>query len=150
METCSQEWCSQLKAVCVLLAGLLWTCSTFAQDEPIRDIGKREFQRSCASCHGESGRGDGLMAGLLMVKPTDLTALRKRHGDEFSVSWLYRIIDGRNEMRSHGSVEMPIWGDRFRLEALQDSPLPWNIRPEVIVHGRILSLVFYLDLIQQN
>jgi len=121
-----------------------------AQGEPIDEVGRREFVRSCAACHGETGRGDGLVAGLMSVKPPDLTTIRKRHGGTYPASWVYRIIDGRNAMRAHGSEEMPIWGDRYRADALRGLPLPLNISADAVVHGRILSLVYYLDLIQED
>jgi hypothetical protein len=120
------------------------------QEEPIEEIGKQEYMRSCAACHGESGKGDGLVAGLLLVEPPDLTSIRKRHGGKFPASWVYRIVDGRNQLRPHGSKEMPIWGDRYRAEALRGLPLPLNVGADAVVHGRILSLVFYLDFIQED
>lgn len=121
-----------------------------AEDEPIEEIGKQEFIRSCAACHGERGKGDGPVAELLLDKPPDLTSIRKRHGGEFPAQWVYRVIDGRNEVPPHGSGEMPIWGDRYRAEALRGLPLPLNVSADTVVHGRILSLVFYLDFIQED
>lgn len=127
----------------------LWTSSARGQ-EPIEDIGKQEFMRSCAVCHGEKGKGDGLMTGLLLVNPPDLTSIAKRHGGKFPAAWVYRIIDGRQEVRPHGSEEMPIWGDRYRADALRGLPLPLNVSADAVVHGRILSLVYYLELIQED
>ncbi|NIM72643.1 MAG: c-type cytochrome [Gammaproteobacteria bacterium] len=134
------------------LAGLLTLIfvPAFAAEEPIEELGKQEFVRSCAACHGESGKGDGMLADMLVVAPPDLTSLRKRHGGKFPTSWVYRIIDGRNEIRPHGSREMPIWGDRYRAEALRELPLPLNVGADALVHGRILSLVFYIDFIQEE
>ena len=146
------DWLSPptiVRAWLIFLSSLFLT-PALAQEEPIEAIGKQEFIRSCAACHGESGKGDGLVAGLLLVKPPDLTSIRKRHDGEFPTSWVYRIIDGRNEMRPHGSKEMPIWGDRFRADALRGLPLPLNVGADAVVHGRILSLVFYLDIIQED
>jgi mono/diheme cytochrome c family protein len=145
-------WWSRPTTLGVLLAGFLSLCfaPAHAQVEPIEEIGKQEFLRSCAACHGESGRGDGLVAELLLVKPPDLTAIRKRHDGKFPAPWVYRIIDGRNDLRPHGSKEMPIWGDRYRADALRGLPLPLNVSADAVVHGRILSLVFYLDLIQED
>lgn len=45
---------------------------------------------------------------------------------------------------------MPVWGDRYRAEALQGLPLPLGVGADALVHGRILSLVFYLDYIQED
>jgi len=147
-----RQWSFRLTAVGVLLMGLISVimAPVRAQEEPIEKIGRQEFTRSCAACHGENGRGDGLVAGLLMVKPPDLTSIRKRHGGDFPASWVYRIIDGRNQMRPHGSEDMPIWGDRYRADALRGLPLPLNVGADAMVHGRILSLVYYLDLIQED
>lgn len=119
-------------------------------EEPIEEVGKKEYRRSCAACHGEGGRGDGPLAELLIVRPLDLTSIRKRHGGEFPASLVYRIIDGRNEMPSHGVREMPIWGDRYRAEALRGLPLPLDVGADAIVHGRILSLIYYLESIQED
>jgi len=120
-----------------------------AEDEPIEELGKKEFIRSCAACHGESAKGDGPVAELLLVPPPDLTRIRARHGGEFPASWVYRVIDGRNEIRPHGGGGMPIWGDRYRADALRGLPLPLNVGADAVVHGRILTLVFYLELIQE-
>jgi hypothetical protein len=152
MRTCT--WGRPLRSttVGVLLTGWLTLCGVpvLAQEEPIDEFGKREFLRSCAACHGESARGDGPMAGVLLVKPPDLTAIRKRHDGKFPASWVYQVVDGRSEMRPHGSKEMPIWGDRYRADALRGLPLPLNTGADAIVHGRILSLIFYLEGIQED
>ena len=121
-----------------------------AEQEPIEKIGKQEFIQSCAACHGVTAKGDGPVADLLTVELPDLTTIRKRHGGEFPASWVYRIIDGRTEVPAHGRREMPVWGDRYRVEALQSLPLPFNVGADALVHGRILSLVFYLDYIQED
>lgn len=152
MRNCTGGWPSRATTTGVLLASLLSVslAPAVAQEEPIDEIGKQEFLRSCAACHGESARGDGPVAELLLVKPPDLTSIRKRHDGKFPAPWVYQVIDGRNEMRPHGSKEMPIWGDRYRADALRALPLPLNVGADAIVHGRILSLVFYLELIQEN
>jgi len=110
----------------VLLAALLWVFLTpaQAQQEPIDEIGKQEFLRSCAACHGETARGDGLVAGLLLVKPPDLTSIRKRHGGQFPASWVYRIIDGRAEMRPHEifAAMTPERAEAFFGTLAQESP----------------------------
>ena len=146
-----RRWAQRLRAGALLAAVFqAGSITALAQEEPIETLGRKEFRQACAACHGESGRGDGLVADLLLVRPPDLTAIASRHGGEFPAEWVYRVIDGRNSMRAHGSMEMPIWGDRYRAEALAGLPLPLNVSADAIVHGRILSLVFYLEQIQED
>ncbi len=145
-------WLSRSTYLSVLMTGLMlaFVTGARAQGEPIEEIGRQEFIKSCAACHGERAKGDGPVAGLLLTEPPDLTSIRKRRGGQFPASWVYRIIDGRNEVRAHGPREMPIWGSRYRAEALSGIPLPLDISADAVVHGRILSLVFYLDFIQED
>jgi len=42
--------------------------------------GKTVFQKNCASCHGETGKGDGKMGAELNPKPSDLTDADWKHG----------------------------------------------------------------------
>ena len=42
-------------------------------DDP--DIGKSEFQSSCASCHGTDAKGKGPVSDQLKIPPPDLTVL---------------------------------------------------------------------------
>ena len=135
-------------ACAVVLAGLTLGGPASAQDPEdfIDSVGAREFERSCATCHGESAKGDGPMAALLTVKPADLTQLAKQNGGEFPLVDIVRIIDGRNGLRGHGSA-MPVWGDRFAMDAEQQFGV---YDQDAIVRGRILELAFYLQLIQER
>jgi len=64
---------------------------------------------------------------------------------------IYHTIDGGPEMGPHGSKQMPVWGDRYHVEAIKKpAGVPHDLSPEAIVHGRILSLVHYLESIQQE
>jgi mono/diheme cytochrome c family protein len=77
------------------------------------DIGKMEYQASCAPCHGADGKGTGPVATTLTKKPADLTMLTNQNNGVFSVGRIYDTIDGRIEVKSHGSREMPVFGYRF-------------------------------------
>ncbi len=55
------------------------------------------------------------------------------------------IIDGRTGVGPHGS-DMPVWGDIFKMHEVDASA---DYGAETIVRGRILSLVKYLESIQQ-
>lgn len=132
-----------LMAVALLGGGL---GSGLAQEQEVIEAGKREFQRSCATCHGADAKGNGPSAGFLNVKPTDLTQLSKNHGGVFLFWRTYEKISGRDEdvIRGHGTREMPIWGERFRLEkSASDEHLSG-------VRGRLLQLVHYLQSIQEK
>ena len=43
------------------------------------DIGRTEYQSSCASCHGVDGKGMGPVADALKTKPADLTTMTKKN-----------------------------------------------------------------------
>ncbi len=42
-------------------------------NEEMRALGERIFNRACFYCHGENGDGDGAGARLLPIKPRDFT-----------------------------------------------------------------------------
>lgn len=115
-----------------------------AQDE-ILVRGRLEYQGYCAVCHGENGKGDGIMARYLVIKPADLTQLSKKSGGEFPFWRTYWTIDGRQEVKGHGTRAMPIWGNRFRAEEGVDSPAAWID----LARGRIWQLVVFLQSIQE-
>ena len=49
------------------------------------------------------------------VKPADLTQLAKHNDGQFPFWTVYRVIDGREEVKAHGSRAMPIWGLWFQV-----------------------------------
>jgi mono/diheme cytochrome c family protein len=126
----------------ILLLGLPRT--SLAQDEGVLTHGKQEYQSYCATCHGAAAKGNGPMAELLTRKPTDLTQLSQKNGGEFPFWRVYRIIDGREEVMSHGARNMPVWGAHFSSEASEGPDT------ENKVLGRVLGLVYYLQSIQEK
>jgi hypothetical protein len=46
-------------------------------------LGKIDFEKFCAECHGMSGKGDGPRAKTLEKQPADLTKLAKKTGAFF-------------------------------------------------------------------
>lgn len=75
--------------------------------------GKDLYVRFCASCHGESGRGDGPVATSLTVEVPDLALIARRAGGKFPRERVARIIDGRHILGAHGTRTMPIWGEEL-------------------------------------
>jgi mono/diheme cytochrome c family protein len=132
--------------VVILLAALHWHCPTLARAQEMEVIagGEIEYQNYCAICHGVDGRGYGIMAKFLTVQPSDLTQMAKKNAGGFPFWKVYRTIDGREEVRGHGTRDMPVWGARFRSDTKGDDA---GSRSQIA--GRILSLVFYLQHIQE-
>ena len=122
------------------------------------DIGKSEFQSSCASCHGKDAKGKGPVSGQLKIPPPDLTMLAKNNNGVFPTNAVYETIYGSKAVPAHGMREMPIWGERFNpiinLPHAVD-PFYWRLAgpensPEVVVRTRILAVIDYLNRIQQK
>jgi mono/diheme cytochrome c family protein len=131
----------------VLAAGTLGMLASHAVAQDVA-IGAQEYMIACAGCHGESGMGDGPIAGLLEIQTPNLTMLAEKAGGTFPYEAALRTIDGRNEIRAHGS-EMPVWGDRFFVSAATSDSLDPE-QAELVAKGRILALVGYLRSIQAN
>jgi len=121
---------------------LLWIYAqpTLAQEDEVAAGGRFQYQSHCAVCHGRNGMGDGRMVGELLSKPADLTQLAKNNGGQFPFWEVYRVIDGREEVKAHGPRTMPIWGVWFQV--LEGS--------ELRATGRILELIHYLKSIQEK
>ena len=141
----------------LMTAGLAAAMSGAAQAQDV-DVGKSEFQSSCASCHGADGKGNGPLREQLRVPPPDLTVLARNNNGEFPAAALYQTIDGSKAVPAHGNREMPIWGERFNpIISLPHSvdPSYWKLAgpeqsPEVVVRKRISAVVDYLGRIQQK
>lgn len=107
------------------------------------DIGKREFNDSCAGCHGLRGDGHGPIAHYLTVKPADLTVLAQKNKGDFPFLRIGKVIDGREEISVHGPREMPVWGARFKSEAAGSVN-------ELAVRSRVYALAEYLQSLQKK
>lgn len=122
------------------------------------DIGKSEFQSSCASCHGADARGKGPVSDQLKIPPPDLTMLAKNNNGVFPTNSIYNTMYGSKTIPAHGTREMPIWGERFNpIVNLPHNvdPYYWKMAgpeqsPEVVVRTRILAVIDYLNRVQQK
>lgn len=141
----------------VMISSLAAALTGVAQAEEL-DIGKSEFQSSCASCHGAEGKGNGPVSGQLKVPPPDLTMLAKNNNGVFPTNAVYETINGSKSVPAHGTREMPIWGERFNpvvnLPHYVD-PSYWKMAgpqqsPDIVVRTRILAVIDYLNRIQQK
>jgi hypothetical protein len=147
MQTETRETCHSAFLFPLLMALVLWAAPpgmALAQQEAIAAVGQQEFRHACAVCHGLGGKGESVMTtlNLLTVRPTDLTQVSKRHQGQFPFWQVYRIIDGREEVKGHGTRDMPIGGEVFR------QPEGGKRGDETCATGRILALVYYIQSIQ--
>ena len=101
----------------------------FLTDPANLAAGKELYQRHCATCHGETGRGDGPAGHALHLKPANLsdpTGVTRKPLDY----WFWRVSEGgtAEPFHSRGSV-MPGW--KYHLSELE--------RWQVIAYARALS-----------
>jgi mono/diheme cytochrome c family protein len=141
----------------LMIAGITVGFVSAVQAEDV-DVGKSEFQSSCASCHGIDGKGKGPVSGQLRAPPSDLTVLARNNKGVFPTDSIYEIINGSKTIPAHGIREMPIWGERFNpiIDLPHNvDPAYWKLagpdqNPEVVVRKRILAVIDYLKRIQQE
>jgi mono/diheme cytochrome c family protein len=135
----------------IIQAALVGAClaiaATGALGQGKIDLGKREYDANCASCHGLKGTGDGPNRPYLTKAPTDLTTLARANGGVLPVNRLYESIDGSKMVPGHGSREMPTWGTEYRVKAgeyYMDSPYD----AEAFTRAKILALIEYISRLQ--
>ncbi len=127
----------------LVLAGLLIlprACLAASADDP----GKAMYLRYCGACHGETGKGDGVVSGFLRPRPTDLTQIAKQSGGSYSSARVMQLIDGTKTVRAHGDPDMPVWGEVFR----QQSNVSLTRRVEA--QGKLLLIAAYIGTIQEK
>ena len=101
--------------VCFILVLVLAISSTPATSQDKADFDANSLYKSlCASCHGLTGDGDGPVADSLKAKIEPLSTLAKRNGGNFPRYRVAKIIDGREEVKAHGTRLMPVWGKYYR------------------------------------
>ncbi len=134
-----------------LLAGCLLATALTSTPAVAEDFaaGREEYLAACAACHGESAEGDGPMAELFRDPVPDLTGIAARNDGVFPTEEIMQIVDGRREIRGHGSP-MPVFGNRFVHERVSENWYSYAIaNSEQIARARTLELVLYLQSIQR-
>ncbi len=106
--------------------------------------GQQYFGRYCSACHGMQGRGDGPVAASLRTPPADLTRIAQRRGGQFPLEEIAALVDGRRMVPTHGSREMPIWGEHFAAMG------GGGTVGEEVVRGNLLVLLEYLQTLERE
>ena len=138
-----------IKAQAAILATLSIVASSVASAAV--DVGKIEYDNNCAVCHGAAGKGDGPYAGIIDTGIPDITTLQKSNNGVFPYDRVYATIDGRAEVKAHGTRDMPIWGNEYNEKAAEYySDYLHQYNAEGFVRGRILALINYIYTLQQK
>jgi len=114
-----------------------------AEQRAMAARGSVTYRVYCQTCHGRAGAGDGKLATLLDTAPANLTLIGQSAEGAFPDEHVYQLIDGRQDVASHGRREMPVWG-----EALAATDEAAGLSPAQI-ESKIWELVFYLESIQR-
>lgn len=109
-------------------------------------VGAELYRVHCATCHGIEAGGQGPMAGVLTIKPVDLTALQVNNGGVFPTERVVKRIDGRDPLVSHGSP-MPVYG--FFFEG-KDQAVKTPSGQPILTSAPIVDLLTYLQTLQVN
>ena len=96
--------------------------------------GKSMFLQYCASCHGEDAKGDGPAAIAMKVPPPDLTQLTRRNDGKYPAGYVGALLKFGRNLASHGSLDMPVWGHRFKSLDPADAPTGQKHVDEVVAY----------------
>lgn len=130
----------------IAVATLTALASTMAAAQPSK-LGQREYGNSGAVCHGARAKGDGSYGAIIEQRLPDLKLLCRNNGGVFPVERIYETIDGSRMSKSHATRDMPIWGERYRIQAAEHYiDVPDDDR--AFVRARILALIEYLSTLQ--
>jgi mono/diheme cytochrome c family protein len=102
----------------------------------------KTYLHYCSACHGQDGKGDGVVSGFMNPKPSDLTQLAKKAGGKFPFYEVVQIIDGRQTLHAHGDRDMPVWGPILRSEEGASD------YADAAARGKVVMITEYLASIQ--
>jgi len=104
---------ANLGSAMAVLLSLVAACQPIGPAVPVS--ARADFAENCATCHGDSGHGNGPAAAGLSRKPADLTGIAARNGGEFPMARVMSTINGY--FRPENGV-MPHFGDILQSETV--------------------------------
>lgn len=135
--------------IAALMLGVVGFASADGKKAKV-DLGKLEYQNSCALCHGANGKGQGWAVEFLKKQAADLTTLSKKNNGVFPFDRVYAGIDGREMVKAHGDRDMPAWGNRYSTDTVKAAEyyvdVPYDM--EIYARSRILALIDYINRMQ--
>lgn len=103
---------------------------------------RHDYQKYCASCHGNEGRGNGPVAQAMKAMPADITLLSMNNDGTFPTQRVRDVIDGRADVAAHGLRTMPVWGEELYVS---DEGVG-----QAQAQRRIDALTFYVQSLQKK
>ncbi|MCR9145013.1 MAG: cytochrome c [bacterium] len=90
----------------------------FAQTKQENDTaaimrGRRIFEKRCVMCHGVTGKGDGIRAMSLPVRPANLSTSKMSDAEKARIIEKGGAAVGRSPL-------MPVWGNEFSKKEIGD------------------------------
>ncbi|SHK01852.1 Cytochrome c553 [Shimia gijangensis] len=126
-----------------MAATVVWACGE--AEIPDQEDGERIYEANCETCHGITGRGDGVIAASLTPRPADLSVLARRNGGTFPVSDVLSKIDGYTSNQDVRAV-MPQFGAMFEGDLVPVETEDGVLTP---TPRKLAALLAYLETIQR-
>ncbi len=95
---------------------LVLNANSYAEGDAVK--GKESYDQICASCHGMSGKGDGVAAAALNPKPRDLSSAE--YVSTLADDYIFKVIKEGGASVDKSPL-MPAWGG-----VLSDDKI-WNV-----------------------
>jgi mono/diheme cytochrome c family protein len=112
-----------MKRSITLIAAVTSCLSVAAFADPPADLqaatrGMEHYRIFCANCHGAEADGNGSIAKLLKIAPTNLTLLARMHGGSFDTEKVFKAMDGRHLVG--GDQKMPVFSENLAIRTVLD------------------------------
>ena len=98
--------------IVLIAASVLFAASAIASADEIGE-GRKLYVEHCAACHGLKADGHGPLESELAKPAADLRLLAQRYGNPLPDDRIARFMDGRADVKAHGSRDMPVWGEEM-------------------------------------
>lgn len=108
------------RTTALVLAATIAACAagaTGAEQDPV-ERGNAHYLLFCANCHGVDADGQGPLARVLKVTPTDLRGLRVGGGDELVAERVLKAMDQRHEVPSPDGPRMPLFSENLEVKTI--------------------------------
>lgn len=103
-----------------VLAAAIGACAlgaTAAEQDAV-ERGNAHYLLFCANCHGVDADGQGPLARVLKITPTDLRNLRGGGGEELVAERVLKAVDQRHEVPNPDGPRMPLFSENLEVKTI--------------------------------